>query len=66
MPFSHPVPLGIGYFFHDIVHVSYQRVCGIEYLVQLFLSYLMPLDIGKLAHKQRVDLRIKEDYGISG
>jgi len=35
-------------------------------LVQLFLSYLMLLDIGKLAHKQRVDLRIKDDYGISG
>ena len=45
--FSHPMPLGIGYFFHGFVDVIGYEASGIWF--HLFLSYPMPLGIWELA-----------------
>ena len=43
--FSHPIPLGIEYFFHGFLDVSSHRVWGVWYLVLLLLPYPCMLKI---------------------
>jgi len=62
--FSHPMPLGIGYFFHGFVDVIGYEALGIWF--HLFLSYPMSLGIWELACWQGTGFRSMVDEGSSG
>ena len=62
--FSHPMPLGIGYFFYGFVHVIGYEALGIWFY--LFLSYPMSLGIQELACRQGTGFGSMVDEGRSG
>jgi len=62
--FSHPMPLGIGYFFYGFVDVTGYEASGIWF--HLFLSYPMSLDMQELAHWQGTGFRSTVEEGRAG